>query len=165
MLPSDLLAAARQLVEAYTAQGKKIVTAESCTGGLIGAAITSIAGASAVLERGFITYSNESKTELLGVDPEILSHFGAVSAQTAEAMAQGALEYSLADAALSVTGIAGPGGGTALKPTGTVFFGLATREGALFHMQELFEGDRDAVRHRAALRGMELLLSLRKDPA
>jgi nicotinamide-nucleotide amidase len=160
MLPADLHDLARQTITTFAAQKKKIVTAESCTGGLIAAALTEIPGSSDVFERGFVSYSNESKIELLGVLPDLLESHGAVSAQVAEAMAQGALDFSLADVAVSVTGIAGPGGGSLNKPVGLVFFGVATRTGALFHFQCQFKGDRDDIRAQSVREALKLLLSV-----
>lgn len=128
-------------------QNWKIATAESCTGGLIAAAITEIAGSSAYFERGFVTYSNEAKMESLGVNPVTLQVYGAVSEQCARLMARGAFAHSLADIALSVTGIAGPGGGSVDKPVGTVYIGLSTDSHAEVH-KHVFEGDRSAVRQQ-----------------
>ena len=138
-----------------------LVLAESCTGGLIAGTITGVAGASSVLERGWVTYSNEAKQEELGVDPAIIDAHGAVSAETAAAMAAGALAHAPAPAqvALSVTGIAGPGGGSAGKPVGLVWFGLARRgDGPPSTSSRVFSGDRAAVREAAIRRGLELLL-------
>src|ERR1700676_4055743 len=129
LLPPDLYDLARKVIDAYASAKRKIVTAESCSGGLIAAALTEIPGASAVVERGFVAYSNNAKVEVLGVPPELLEIRGAVSAETAEAMATGALEFSRADVAVSVTGIAGPDGGTLARPVGLVFLALATRDG------------------------------------
>lgn len=157
MFPSEIHGLAQAVVEAYARRRQRIVTAESCTGGLAAAALTQIPGSSEVFERGFVTYSNAAKTEVLGVLPEILESHGAVSSQTAEAMAQGALEFSLADVAVSVTGIAGPSGATAGKPVGLVYFGLATRSGVLFHERCEFHGDRDAVRAQAVMEALRLL--------
>jgi len=159
-MPQECERLAAQVIASYTREGKKIVTAESCTGGLIAAALTSVPGASAVLERGFVSYSNDSKIDLLGVLPETLRRFGAVSEQTAEAMAEGALAYSHADVALSVTGIAGPDGGTPDKPVGLVYFGLATRDGALFHYRNIFTGNREEIRAQSVAEGLELLRAL-----
>ncbi len=125
MLPDDLLQRAAALVAQMTSRGVKLVTAESCTGGLVAAAITDVPGSSAVLERGFVTYSNEAKMALLGVEPALLQSYGAVSGPVAIAMAEGALRASLADVAVSITGIAGPGGATASKPVGLVHFAVA----------------------------------------
>ena len=116
---------AKQVIELARTRGVKIATAESCTGGLIAGALTDIAGSSAVVDRGFVTYSNSAKMEMLEVSPETLQAFGAVSSQTAQQMAEGALAHSQASLTVSVTGIAGPGGGSADKPVGLVWFGLA----------------------------------------
>lgn len=132
----------------------KLVTAESCTGGLLAAMITRRPGASDVLERGFITYSNQSKTDLLHVPQEILENHGAVSAETAEAMAAGALQNSRADIAVSITGIAGPGGGSPDKPVGLVYFGLATQK-QIKSFENRFEGTRLEIQKAAARAGME----------
>ncbi len=155
---------ARQIIALYTEQKRRIVTAESCTGGMVGAALTDIPGSSAVFERGFITYSNDAKIDLLGILPEMLNRFGAVSAEVAEAMAEGALAYSLADVAVSLTGIAGPDGATPGKPVGLVYLAIATREGATFHYGCEFHGDRDAVRTQAVHQALSLLLSHVQDP-
>lgn len=125
MLPDDVLATAAMLVAQMTAAGLKLATAESCTGGLVAAAITDVAGSSAVLDRGFVTYSNEAKMAVLGVDPQMLAAHGAVSGPVAIAMADGALRYSLADITVSITGIAGPGGATETKPVGLVHLAVA----------------------------------------
>lgn len=128
-MPND---AQRSLAEAVLAAARqrhlKIATAESCTGGLVSAALTDIAGSSDVFERGFVTYSNEAKMQLLGVQASTIAEHGAVSEQTARAMAEGALKNSLADIAVSVTGVAGPGGGTPQKPVGLVHFAIAIKD-------------------------------------
>ena len=160
MFGPDIHDLARRVVEHYRGLGKRIVTAESCTGGLVAAALTEIPGSSAMFERGFIAYSNDAKVELLGVLPDRLDEFGAVSAQIAEAMAQGALEFSLADAAVAVTGIAGPGGGTVDKPVGLVYTGLADRSGTFFHTRNEFKGDRDDIRRQAVREALTLLMSV-----
>lgn len=159
MFPPDLHHLAEKIISGYAAEKKKIVTAESCTGGLIGAVLTSISGSSTVVERGFISYSNDSKVEVLGVLPDFLEAHGAVSAEVAEAMATGALEFSLADVAVSVTGIAGPTGGSSLKPVGLVYIGISTRAGVVFHTQCQFKGDRDAVRLQAVREALTLLVA------
>jgi nicotinamide-nucleotide amidase len=125
----------------------KIVTAESCTGGMIAAALTDKAGSSAYFERGFVTYSNEAKMEQLDVNPVTLQAFGAVSEQTARLMARGAMAHSLADIAVSVTGIAGPGGGTEDKPVGLVYIGVCNHTNAVVH-KHVFGGDRTAIRQQ-----------------
>ncbi len=137
-------------------KGALLVTAESCTGGWAAQAVTDIAGSSAWFERGFVTYSNEAKMELLGVRPETLERHGAVSEETAREMALGALARSRGTLALAVTGIAGPGGGSADKPVGTVCFAWARRGGAVRSGTRRFAGDREAVRRQSvehALRG------------
>lgn len=123
-----------------------LATAESCTGGLIAAALTAIAGSSDVVDRGFVTYSNEAKQELLSVSAELIDTHGAVSEPVARAMAEGALAHSRAHRAVSVTGVAGPGGGTAVKPVGLVWFGLARRDGPTGAQRYVFPGDRTAIR-------------------
>ncbi len=149
---------ARTVIEYQKLEELKIVTAESCTGGLLAAALTEIPGASAVFERGFITYSNEAKTEVLGVPAELIEQYGAVSGEVAEAMATGALEFSHADRAIAVTGIAGPDGGSAQKPVGLVYIGFASRDGALFHVRNQFYGNREAIRLAAVQEALTLLL-------
>ena len=138
-----------------------MATAESCTGGLLAALITAIPGSSNVFERGFVTYSNAAKIECLGVSPRILVDFGAVSGEAARAMAEGALVHSSADMTLSITGIAGPGGGLPGKPVGLVHFGLARRGGAIVDVEKRF-GDlgRHAVRSAAVAMAIELLLEV-----
>ena len=130
MIPPSLLNDAAALLEACRAKGIRLATAESATGGLIAATLTAIAGASDVVERGFVTYSNQAKTELLGVPAELIHAVGAVSEPVAQRMADGALRHSHADIAVSVTGVAGPGGASADKPVGLVCFGLARRGAA-----------------------------------
>ena len=122
---------------------------KSCTGGLVAGALTAIAGSSDVVERGFVAYSNEAKSELLGIPPELIAAHGVVSAETAAAMARGAVARAPVDVAISVTGIAGPGGATATKPVGLVLFGLARRDGTCRTEQRVFDGDRSAVRQAA----------------
>ena len=137
-----------------------LVTAESCTGGALAEIITRIPGSSAWFERGFVTYSNASKQELLGVPAELIDTYGAVSEETALAMCKGALEMSHADVSVSVTGIAGPGGGTADKPVGLVCFATGNRKTKMYLSQKnLFEGDRIAVRTRACETALSLLIT------
>ncbi len=145
MLPQATLDQAEALLVTCRARGWKIATAESCTGGLIAASLTAIAGSSDVVDRGFVTYSNEAKHDMLAVDAALIARAGAVSQDVARAMAEGALARSAADVAVSVTGVAGPGGGSASKPVGLVWFGLATREGVISE-HVIFPGDRSAVR-------------------
>ena len=161
LFPNDLVALARRVVEENRTLGRKVSLAESCTGGLVAAALTEIPGSSAVLDRAYVTYSNEAKSECLGVSEDIIDTFGAVSVACAWAMAKGALAKSRADVAVAVSGVAGPDGGTVLKPVGTVVFARALRddegtpEGELFH----FDGaNRSAIRVQAAKVALELLL-------
>lgn len=162
-LPPDIDQLAEKVITTFTRQQKRICTAESCTGGLIASALTAISGSSKVFERGFVAYSNVAKTELLGVMPDALERFGAISEEVAEEMAQGALDFSQSDIAVSVTGIAGPSGGTDAKPVGLVCFGMATREGTRFHLRCQFNGDRTAIRQAATIEALKLLLSLQGD--
>jgi len=160
MLPENIVALAQRVVEENQAAGRKIVLAESCTGGLVAAALTEIPGSSAVLDCSFVTYSNEAKHRLLGVSNDILEAFGAVSVATAWAMAQGALENSDADVAVAISGIAGPDGGTKQKPVGLVVFARATRGNDTLDAEERrFDGhSRDGVRAAAVKVALELLL-------
>ncbi len=157
--PASLLADARRVLDAYRARGWKLVTAESCTGGLIAATLTEIAGSSDVVERGYVTYSNEAKSELLGVPNETISRHGAVSEEAARAMAAGALQRSHADVAVAVTGIAGPGGATPKKPVGLVHLALAAQGQTVAHERHVFPGDRAAIRHAAVERAFALLMA------
>jgi PncC family amidohydrolase len=145
------------LIALCKARGATVATAESCTGGLVSARITSVPGSSAVFLGGVVSYANQAKSDLLGVPQELLSRVGAVSAECAEAMAAGALARFGASAAVSVTGVAGPEGGTPLKPVGLVFFGLATAAGVRAE-RRVFAGDREAVRRQAADRALALLV-------
>jgi nicotinamide-nucleotide amidase len=158
MFPPDLIARAAELVARYRAAGLMAATAESCTGGLIAGLLTEIPGSSDMLERGFVVYSNAAKQELLGVPPDTLVNHGAVSEQTAVAMAEGALRASRAEVAVSVTGIAGPDGGTAAKPVGLVHFACARRGRATVAREERF-GDigRGEVRLASVRVGLDLL--------
>jgi nicotinamide-nucleotide amidase len=155
----DTLSLAESALAACRARGWHVATAESCTGGLVAAALTAIAGSSDVVERGFVTYSNEAKTELLGVPAETIAAHGAVSAQTAAAMARGAVARTPADLAVSVIGIAGPGGGTLQKPVGLVYLGAARRGGACRVERRVFPGDRTAIRDAALVLALEMLQS------
>ncbi|WP_187971526.1 CinA family protein [Aquibium microcysteis] len=151
---------ARALIEACAAEGVLIATAESCTGGLISAALTDIAGSSIVVDRGFVTYSNEAKAEMLGVPAATLAAHGAVSPETAKEMAAGALARSRATMTIAVTGIAGPGGGSDEKPVGLVWFGLAARGAEPVAVQRLFEArSRDHVRQQTVRAALELMLA------
>ncbi len=157
MFPAHLMTKAEDLLDAYRRADLTIATAESCTGGLIAGCLTEIPGASDVVERGFLTYSNEAKHDLLGVPIELIRAHGAVSAEVVEAMAAGALERSAADAVVSATGIAGPGGATADKPVGLVYLGAARRGRAPVHQRQVFAGDRGAVRLAAVEAALDLL--------
>ena len=162
VLPTILVDRARKVVEANRAIGRRIAVAESCTGGLVSAALTEIAGSSDVFEGGFVTYSNFSKARQLGVREDVLSTFGAVSVATAWAMARGALQASDADVAVAITGIAGPAGGSANKPVGTVVFAKAERDGDPENVvadQHVFKDEgRASVRLHAALCALDLLM-------
>ena len=137
--------------------GRTIATAESCTGGMIAAALTDIAGASAVFGYGFVSYANDAKVAMLGVEPGLIAREGAVSETVARAMAEGARARAGADLAVAVTGIAGPEGGSAEKPVGTVWFGLARKDGATLAERRVFPGDRDAVRRATVDHALDLL--------
>ena len=158
MFPPDLLVRAAELIVCYRSAGLMVATAESCTGGLIAGLLTEIPGSSNVVERGFVVYSNAAKEELLGVPASTLARYGAVSEETARAMAEGALGASHADVAVSVTGVAGPDGGTAAKPVGLVLFACARRGAATVAREERF-GDigREAVRLASVRVGLDLL--------
>jgi nicotinamide-nucleotide amidase len=165
LVPEDIAALATRVVEENIAAGRKVVLAESCTGGLVAGAITEVAGSSAILDRGFVTYSNEAKMEMLGVAQDVIDTFGAVSIACAWSMAKGALDRSNADVAVAISGVAGPGGGTALKPVGTVVFARVIRnsEGQPEGELKLFEGGdgpdgRATIRRQATLCALELLL-------
>ena len=154
-------AAATALLELCKAKRLMLATAESCTGGLVVGALTDIAGSSAVVDRGFVTYTNAAKQEMLGVPTDTLDRHGAVSRETAEAMATGVLARSPADLAVSITGIAGPGGGTATKPIGLVHFAAAARAGRLVHRERRY-GDigRAEVRRLSVLEALSMLTEL-----
>lgn len=152
------VALAFDVLNACKRAGAKLATAESCTGGLVAAALTAIPGSSDVVERGFVTYSNEAKEEMLAVSPALLRAFGAVSEPVAKAMAEGALSRSHADIAVSITGVAGPGGGTLEKPVGLVHFGLARRGRPTLATQRIFPGDRASVRRQAVDQALTMVL-------
>jgi nicotinamide-nucleotide amidase len=156
-----LIAAAAELLSAARERGLTLVTAESCTGGLIAAFLTEVPGASDVLERGFVTYSNAAKTGMLGVPAELIERYGAVSEKVARAMASGALDHSCASVSLAVTGVAGPGGGTAAKPVGLVYLAASSRRGGTLH-REIRTGDigRGAIRRHATAEAFVLLKAL-----
>ena len=162
LLPPELVDLARRVIEANRAAGRRIAVAESCTGGLVAAALTEIAGSSDVFEAGFVTYSNEAKTKLLHVSGDVLETFGSVSIAAAWAMAQGALAASGADAAVALTGIAGPAGGSDRKPVGTVVFARAEKDAdpteIIADTMKFDDNGRGGVRLQAALCALELLL-------
>jgi nicotinamide-nucleotide amidase len=157
----DVRDAANAVLAACRARGLKVATAESCTGGLVAGALTDIAGSSDVVDRGFVTYSNEAKQQMLGVPAETLKRHGAVSRETAEAMARGALGKADADLVVAITGIAGPGGGSADKPVGLVHFAAASRGGKLAHA-EMRYGDigRAEVRRNSVLQALAMLMEM-----
>lgn len=162
LLPDELVKKAREVVDANRKAGRRITVAESCTGGLVSAAITEIPGSSDVFEAGYVTYSDASKVHELKVSPDVVDTFGAVSVATAWAMARGALAASEADIAVAITGIAGPGGGSPSKPVGTVVFATAERDAdpaKIVADQKLFEAEgRAGVRLQAALCALDLLM-------
>ncbi len=160
MSPRSTFDIAQQIIEQATAKKFMIVLAESCTGGLIAAALTDVAGSSEVIERGLVTYSNQAKMDLLNVPEVTLVEYGAVSAETARAMAVGALTNARrAELALSVTGIAGPGGGSSEKPVGLVYFAVMRRDQIAHDEHHVFQGNRREVRHSALEVGLNIILN------
>jgi nicotinamide-nucleotide amidase len=161
-LPAKLVAAARRVIEANRAAGRRVAIAESCTGGLVSAALTEAPGSSDVFEAGFVTYSNEAKIEMLGISLDVIETFGAVSIAVAWAMARGVLAKSGADVAVAITGVAGPGGGSDRKPVGTVVFALARRDGNPDEVdadrREFGDLGRGGIRLQAALCALEWLM-------
>jgi nicotinamide-nucleotide amidase len=158
LFPDDLIYQARILLDDAATRGIKIVTAESCTGGLVAALLTEIAGSSAVVERGFVVYSNNAKQEMLGVPGDMIADYGAVSEPVARALAEGALIESRANLSVAITGVAGPGGGTGMKPVGLVHFASARENRAIRHEEHRF-GDigRDQVRLEAVRVALRML--------
>jgi len=164
MIDDALRRTARRVLDLCRARGLQIATAESCTGGLVAAALTEIAGSSDVVDCGFVTYSNEAKQKLLGVPAVTLTRYGAVSRETAAAMAKGALKNSQADLAVAITGIAGPGGGSVRKPVGLVYFAAATRDGRRLARRRRFgKIGRLRVRLRSVAEALMLLEILAED--
>jgi len=155
-MATQLAAAVQAVANTLLRRQWMLATAESCTGGMVAAACTDLAGSSAWFERGFVTYSNAAKTQMLGVDAQLIATHGAVSEPVARAMAQGALHHSAAQVALAITGVAGPGGGSAAKPVGTVWFAFAGPWGVCSEVQH-FGGERAAVRQAAALHALSRL--------
>ena len=158
MFPAELIDAATRLLDQLRAKGLKIATAESCTGGLIAGLLTEVPGSSDVVDRGFVTYSNEAKAEMIGVDPLLIKVHGAVSEPVARAMASGALAASNADIAVAVTGVAGPGGGSDIKPVGLVHLAVARKDGDVSHREARF-GDigRSGIRIATVAKALEML--------
>lgn len=161
LFPADITAMAEDIIRDFTAAGLMVSTAESCTGGLIAGALTEISGSSAVVDRGFVTYTNVAKMQMLGVQEETLVRFGAVSEETARQMVHGALFRSRADLAVAVTGIAGPGGGSPEKPVGLVHLAAKSRSGKLVHRKMLY-GDigRTDVRLATIRTALQMLIEI-----
>jgi nicotinamide-nucleotide amidase len=168
ILPAELVEAARRVVAENNAAGRRVTVAESCTGGLVAAAITEIPGSSTMFEAGYVTYSNDAKLDMLRVSADVIETFGSVSVATAWSMAQGALEVSGADVAVAITGVAGPGGGTEKKPVGTVVFARAERGADPGHVvadrRDFGDLGRGGIRLQAALCALELLLPATPEP-
>lgn len=161
LFPGDIIALSTGIIEEFSARGLTVATAESCTGGLIAGALTEISGSSAVVDRGFVTYSNVAKHEMIGVSEETLAQFGAVSKETALEMVEGALKAAGTSLAVAVTGIAGPGGGSPEKPVGLVHLAAASKTGKLIH-REMRYGDpgRTAIRLATVRTALEMLLDV-----
>ena len=165
MAGSDIRALSRSLLDLCRMRKLTIATAESCTGGMVAAALTDIPGSSDVIDRGFVTYSNDAKRAMLGVKASTLATFGAVSKETAQAMAVGALEKAGVDLAVSITGIAGPGGATPGKPVGLVHFAVAARDGRIVHHECRFGAlGRSTVRERSVIEALRMLTDLARGP-
>ncbi len=160
MFNAGQITLAQEVLDACRAAGLKLAVAESCTGGLISGLLTAQAGSSDVVERGFVTYTNEAKHDMLGVDAALIKTAGAVSEDVARAMAEGALALSNAQIAVAVTGIAGPTGGTADKPVGLVHIAVARDGGEILHGRHVFEGDRDAVRSQSVTAALKMVRKL-----
>ena len=156
MFAPSLLESAKNILSTCRQNGLWITTAESCTGGLLAALLTETAGASGMFERGFVTYSNEAKMQLLGVEKPLLEKYGAVSSQVAQAMAEGALEHSASDIAMAITGVAGPDGGSKAKPVGLVFIAVASKE-KIQVSENLFSGNRRDIRLQAVAKALEMV--------
>jgi nicotinamide-nucleotide amidase len=163
MVTDQLRTRANAVLDACRARKLMVATAESCTGGLVAACLTEIAGSSDVFERGFVTYTNAAKQDMLGVPADILERHGAVSAETARAMAHGALKHARAQISVAITGIAGPGGGSAEKPVGLVHLAAEAENGRSLHRERRYGGGRANVRHHSALDALEMLLELALD--
>jgi nicotinamide-nucleotide amidase len=161
MFSDDIRRLATAVLAEYEFSGLTLTTAESCTGGLLVAALTDIPGSSSVVERGFVTYSNAAKTEMLGVPASLINAHGAVSAQVCAAMAVGALNHSRADVSVAITGIAGPGGATETKPVGRVFIATSVKRGPTKHKEFTFKGDRSDVRLQTVIEALKRLKTAR----
>ena len=159
----DCAEIAKEVLQACDTANLKLATAESCTGGLIAAYLTDIAGSSSVVERGFVTYSNEAKNEMLDVPLELIKNQGAVSEDVARKMAEGAVQNSNADIAVSVTGVAGPGGGTKSKPVGLVHMAASMAGHKTRHAERTFAGDREDVRQQTVAAALQLILQMIRD--
>jgi nicotinamide-nucleotide amidase len=157
MFSTEITTEAKAVLAALRAKGWRCAAAESCTGGLVMGALTAIPGSSDVVDRGFVTYSNEAKTEMLGVDPKTIGMHGAVSDATASEMAQGALTHSYADVAVAITGIAGPGGGNDTKPVGLVWFACATKTNVTWVEQRFGPLSRDEIRELSVLQALRII--------
>jgi nicotinamide-nucleotide amidase len=157
MLSTNIIQSATETIASCKSAGLMVATVESCTGGLVAGALTSVSGSSDVLDRGFVTYSNEAKNELVGVPLQLIEAYGAVSTEVARAMAQGGVDRSNAQIAVSITGIAGPGGGTETKPVGLVHFGCLREGGEIVLYHEIYQGDRDAVRAASILQALAMI--------
>lgn len=162
-LPTDICEKANAILAACKKHGTKLATVESCTGGLLSATLTELPGSSTMFTHGFVTYSNEAKNEMVGVELKLLGQHGAVSEPVARAMAEGALRRSRTDIAVAITGIAGPGGGTEKKPVGTVHFACAATGKPTIHSNKLFEGDRGTIRLAAVNHALDMILEALKD--
>ena len=160
---SDIEILAAELVALYRKHGLRLAVAESCTGGMIASAVTSIPGSSNIFDRGFITYSNQAKSDMLSVPADLLAKYGAVSEQVAGAMAEGALAHSVADCSVAVTGIAGPDGGSAEKPVGLVHITASRRHSTTHHRHLILSGDRQQIRTQAARQALEMLIEIAAD--
>jgi nicotinamide-nucleotide amidase len=161
MIDDDIVDAAKRLLDICKRKNLTVATAESCTAGLVAGTLTEIPGVSSILDRGFITYSNQAKQDMIGVSAATLDAHGAVSRQTAEEMARGALAHAPVDLAVSVTGIAGPDGGSAEKPVGLVHFGAAARSGKLVHAEKRFGNlGRSEIRKLSVLQAFRMLHDL-----
>jgi nicotinamide-nucleotide amidase len=165
MFDDDIRRLATAVLAEYEFSGFTLATAESCTGGLLAAALTDIPGSSSVVERGFVTYSNAAKTEMLGVPASLINAHGAVSAQVCAAMAVGALNHSRADVSVAITGIAGPGGATETKPVGRVYIATSVKRGPTKHKEFTFKGDRSDIRLQTVIEALKRLKTARPNRA